>query len=189
MSFVFTKIVGVDAYTVVGDPASVAEIPGYIGFFSNVGNLFWCAAVTVCFFSAFCLKKIKGCLQKSSFFLFFGLLSMILLLDDMFQLHELSDIFPRFVEFLIFSAYGLAFISCVYSFRKIVLSSDYLLFLVLAFAFLVASGLYEFTSETLYGKHWVEEGFKFLGIISWFAYFFFFSASSLLQSTTRGRAV
>lgn len=40
------------------DPVSIAELPPYTGFISNLGTLLWCAAGSICLFAAAVLRPL-----------------------------------------------------------------------------------------------------------------------------------
>ena len=69
------------------DPAAVHNANPFTGVLSNIGILFWCSAAAVCFFSAAIQVK-EARVKIVPFLLFSGLLTAVLLLDDLFMLHE-----------------------------------------------------------------------------------------------------
>src|SRR5688572_30803031 len=67
------------------DPASIMNTPFYLGFFSYIGILFWCATATICFFMYFLSYDISADQKRKKLFLLFsGLISCLLLFDDLF---------------------------------------------------------------------------------------------------------
>ncbi len=97
-----------------------------------------------------------------------------MLADDLFLIHDV--VFPEYLnidEKVFFVFYGLSAIALVVYFREIVLTTDYIL-LILAFCsfghlcLLISLMLWGIDITQLYV---FEDGFKFLGIIAWFAYF------------------
>jgi len=70
------------------DPSAIMGAPFFIGLFSNVGILFWCSSAAICLFTFAVLRKDFDNRELSSFFLFSGLITSILLLDDLFLFHE-----------------------------------------------------------------------------------------------------
>ena len=151
------------------DPSATTGDSPFIGALSNFGVLFWCASVAICFFT-FALLQTTGSLGRfSSFFLFGGLISFILLLDDLFLFHE--TVFPLYLnipEKLVFLSYGLLIIGYVVRFRKLILKTDFI-FLILAFGLFglsIVIDLLELKISILF-----EDGSKLFGIVSWFGYF------------------
>jgi hypothetical protein len=98
----------------------------------------------------------------------------MLLIDDMFMFHD--EIMPTYLhinEKVFFLFYGTAVVSLFYFFRGIVLRTDYLLF-VIAVVLLGSSAITDIVIELgvkLPDEFFVEDGLKFLGLVSWFAYF------------------
>ena len=100
------------------DTVAVAEAPVYTGLFSNIGILFWCSTAAISLFSS----NISGRGSKqgdfSVFLLVSGLLTSLLLLDDLFLLHE--EILPEHLHIpqkLVFLGYGLVMLLYLFRFR------------------------------------------------------------------------
>jgi hypothetical protein len=158
------------------DPLAITKSPFYWGAISYIGILFWCAAVAICLFSFRLLTEIGRNKEFHQFFLFSGYLTSIVLLDDLFLLHE--EAFPNYLnvpEKLVFVGYGMIISLYFVKFRKIILKTEFL-FLILAFCFLglsVIIDLLPIATRLLsnQGEFLLEDGFKLMGIISWFTYF------------------
>lgn len=151
-----------------------AEVEFYIGFLSNVGIMFWCFTAAILMIS-FKLAKDLGRPKKLFQFLFFsGLLTLLMLVDDLFLLHDV--IMPYYLEIsekIFYLFYGSSVIALLYFYREIILKSDYVLFL-LAFAFMASSVITDIVLAlgiSISDIYLFEDGFKFMGIISWFVYF------------------
>ena len=157
------------------DPAQIAGFDSYIGLINNLGVIIWAAAVGVCIFTFFALRRSGGDKDLPRFFLLSGLLTLILLLDDFFLIHEwLAGFTTEFIAPVVFLV---LFILLVYRFRKVILRTEY-------FFMFVAIGLFgisfildlsQSTDITIAGgggiRAILEDGCKFLGIISWLTYF------------------
>jgi hypothetical protein len=144
-------------------------MPVYTGFLSNMGMLFWSSTVAVCFFTATFVARRAATRPTGRFLYASGLLTLFLLMDDLFQLHE--RVFPLSLgipEPIVFLGYlSVTFVYLV-RFRGVILESDYLL-LGLALGFFGLSVAVDvFTEGELY--LW-EDGAKFVGIVTWLAYF------------------
>lgn len=158
------------------DPAYLGEMAPWSGFLSNLGVLCWCGGAVVCFVTWGVLSRQETESKLALFYLLAGLYTSLLMLDDLFLLHE--EIFPIFLPFdekIIFGGYGLLLISGLYYFRELVLNSNYR-FLIMAmgfFAMSVGIDLIQDEVELVLGKWRIlfEDGFKFLGIVCWLAYF------------------
>lgn len=168
----------VPIYYLTLDPVAVGNEPFYTGALSNIGILFWCAATTVCWFCFALLLELKEKKQLQLFFLTSGALTALLLFDDLFVLHSIG--FPQYLKipeesivyiyFLIVSTYFALF-------HRIILSTENIPF-TFALIFFALSILLD--KEVLpIPDYWLEngnnllleDGFKILGIVSWFYYF------------------
>jgi hypothetical protein len=157
------------------DPLAIVEAPFYWGAISNFGVLMWCAAVVIPWFSFRLLEQVKNNKEFNHFFLFSGCLSSILLLDDLFLLHE--EVFPKYLnipEKLVFLVYGMMILFYLIKFGKIISKTNFIL-IVLAFGFFGCSVVIDLLPfEAWLGNEdqfLLEDSLKFLGILSWLIYF------------------
>ena len=168
---------GIPMYKFMRDPASFLKVPVSIGVISNLGVLLWCASATICLFSWAILRGRTSETKLSDFFLYFGLLTILLMLDDLFLFHE--RLFPRLFqvpENVTYICYGGLTLCGMIIFKRCIIKTEYLILLV-AFIFfglsLTVDSLLHHSIEQFVG-HWrilFEDGFKWLGIVSWFGYF------------------
>ena len=152
------------------DPTAIAEIPFYMGFLSQVGLLFWSAAVATCFFSFAVIPKYRNSIKIRSFLLATALLTMLFGLDDAFLLHE--TVLPYHMgipEDITYIFYGFLSAAYVVKFYRILFSTEYLL-MILALAFLGVSISLDFFNLGV--SPFFEDGAKLMGIMSWLAYLF-----------------
>lgn len=161
------------------DPAATADIPPLSGVSSHFGVLLLTASGAICLFSWF-ISTFRSNPGKSSSFLFYsGCMSLILALDDLLMLHE--SLYPRVLgvnEKIVFLVYGLLILGGIIRFRKEILQSEYLILLI-AFCFFgisifidLSDGFHEYSEATIWQwQIFLEDGFKLLGIVSWFGYF------------------
>lgn len=168
------------------DPNEVANQPAYIGFFSQLGNLLWCSTSTICLFTALMIRTASLNMQRCSLFLVCsGLLVGLLLLDDLFEVHEYAAIALSgargiyddtvrpardFYEGLILLIYAIAFFMYALWFRVFFLKSNFTL-LILAIACFILSFVMDMAHFNFVGNIVLEDGSKFLGILSVFVYF------------------
>ena len=140
----------------------------------NIGIVFWSATSAILIFSLKIYHMQKGSKKKVYFLFWASLLTLMLLFDDLLMLHDV--IFPGYLnldEKVFYCFYGLSLAALLYFYREVILKTDYILFLLAVFFLggavisdvLIALGL-KWTNEYL-----VEDGLKFLGIVTWFAYF------------------
>lgn len=166
------------------DITSLAEIPFYTGFVSQLGALLWSAGATCCFFALFLVRKLNAGSPQSRQFLFqAGLFTAFLMFDDIFLFHEevASDLFS-IGQRTVYLAYALIAIAFLFFNRNEILSSEYL-FLGIALALFGMSIAMDVITDNLLAKFDVpgtffetyevffEDGLKFLGIITWLAYY------------------
>jgi hypothetical protein len=159
------------------DPAAISGVPVYIGFLSNIGMLFWSATVAVCLFAATFVARSAAASPAGRFLYASGLLTLLLLFDDLFQLHE--RVFPLSLgvpEPIVFGGYLSVTLLYLVRFRRVILESDYLL-LALALGFFGLSVAVDLFTEK--GLYLWEDGAKFMGIVTWLAYFARVSAQVL----------
>lgn len=154
------------------DPAAIMDINPFFGVLSNIGVLFWCASAVICFFSVALVRNRAIIGELLIFFLVSGFITSVLLLDDLFLLHE--EIFPRYFHVpqkVIYSGYVVTILLYLASFRKTILKTEFI-FLLFAFGFFGLSITADFLPKTLLPWHHLfEDGFKLFGIMSWFGYF------------------
>lgn len=174
---ILTKI-AVEKFT--RDVAVILKIKPYIGMLSNIGMVLWSSAASICFF-AFIYNKQKRNTKFQVFFLFSAILTTVLLLDDLFMLHEF--VLPKYLfipENLIIGVYGLSVLLYFILFRKI-FSETYYLPLVLSLIFFALSIGFDFYPRVLPWHYLFEDGLKFLGIVGWLAYFSKTSLDSIIS--------
>lgn len=160
------------------DPAAVMNGPFYAGALSNVGVLLWCASAAVCFFGASLLRaEVRTShgaaipAQAQPFLLASALFTCLLLVDDLFMLHDL--VLPEYLQLrerYVVLTYGLLMLGYLVAFRRLILRTDWLI-LVMAGGFFACSIVVDKLPETLLPMHHVfEDGAKFLGILGWLLY-------------------
>jgi len=146
----------------------------YFGLLSNLGILLWCVSTIVSLFAFFQVYNAREELEPAAFLLYAGILTGALLMDDLFQGHEI--VYPK--AFHISEAfsgmiYALFTASYILIFRDYALQADPKI-LCLGIIFLALSltmdmlekidGLFEFNGVF----HRVAEyGSKFVGIGAW----------------------
>ena len=134
------------------DVAATAGVKFYIGILSSLGALTWCAGASVCWFAAAALRGVACLREPARFLASAGALQTALGADDFFMLHEV--VYPKFGlhEEVLVVFYGLALLVLLLRFRRQLLDSELLLFLIGA---LVAVMLPATTS------HWVGGRLRF----------------------------
>lgn len=186
----FSKDMPISMFT--RDPADVANISPFVGIISNIGILFWSAAATVCLFTFLLLKSAENKGKLCWFFLVSGIITTMLMLDDLFLFHE--RVFPDF--FHLRQRYTLMFYFVLVSvyltgFRKVILSNEWFL-LLLALSFFGLSVTVDISAkyfaEAVPFYHLFEDGFKLFGIVSWLGYFGRFSLHCIADRSPQLRS-
>ncbi len=152
------------------DPNAQFDAPFYIGFFSNVGIMLWSASVTICFHGAWRVDAVAAP-RAQQFLVFSGILTLIMTLDDLFQLHEL--VFPEYFNIsanMIYLTYLNIYLIYFIRFRRQILNSDFIA-LLLAFFFLGLSTVIDLLPLPIEKDTFLEDAMKLLGAVSWLVYF------------------
>lgn len=166
------------------DPLAVTDGQPYFGLLSNIGILFWCAATVICSFSWFVTRHTSQP-ETKKFLLCSGALTMLLLMDDLFMLHE--TVFPEMMgirQRYVILTYMLLTLAWLVRFRKTILASRYIPLLLIAFGFFVISLISDLPSVFVDGEYWhhlFEDGAKLIGIVSWFNYFLHVCTQAVTQ--------
>ncbi|QIL75548.1 hypothetical protein [Hymenobacter sp. HDW8] len=151
------------------DTNSIAGSPFYYGMLSNLGAVFWACAAAICFLGSNVVlfdEAIK------TFFTWSFLFSSLLLFDDLFLLHEqILPVYLGISEVVWFGIYVLAMLVYIVKYRMILIRGPYLYFLLSVF-FFGMSILIDIIPFEVKGEIIIEDGFKFLGIIYWMAFFY-----------------
>jgi len=169
--YILSRFIGTPLSDLTRDPLAVTNSKFHIGILSTLGIMLWSAATAICFLGIFLLKNGKHYHQSTDFLLLSGILSLILTFDDAFMIHE--TVMPNYfsiAETWIFLGYFIVVVGyLVYFFRQI-LTTDYLL-LVLSLFFFGLSVIMDKIFPPSNFQIFIEDSFKFFGIVFWLAYF------------------
>lgn len=155
------------AYTLHGHP--------FIGAVSNVGILLWCVGATVCLATWAVRRRVTGGADAiSRSFLVAGAFTTLLMLDDLFLIHEFVVVdYLGLEENMLLGVYVLATLAYLLRFRSVLFRSR-----ELALLFIVPCTFFSLSLavDFIHGSGWewkvlVEDGFKLLGIVGWTGYF------------------
>lgn len=184
MVIVGASAVGLDTSDLLRDPLAVLEANPLTGFLSNLGIVLWSASAGACFLAALVLRS-----DESRFFLWSGVLTTVLAVDDLYQLHE--AVIPYVLgidQRLVVLGYVALVALYVWRFRKILLETEYTLLVAAGIGFGVSIG-----TDLLPVEIWrsslgplvrlAEDGGKFFGILFWLAYFLRSGAACLAPTT------
>ncbi|EJN6960958.1 TPA: oxidase [Photobacterium damselae] len=161
VAFVGLKSVGFSTMQILRDLAQQAEVSSFLGFLSNIGVWAWVASFSIAYFAAIYLYQGR----QRQLLILMALLATALGFDDFFLIHD------RYInQNICYAAYAIIALSILALHFKDILKIN-------AFAFLIAGGLLAASIMTDIVQGYlpfgyanvqiVEEGFKFLGAISW----------------------
>lgn len=154
------------------DPASIMDTPFYLGFFSYIGILFWCAAATLCFFTRILFHDDDAAQKRKRLFLLYsGLISALLMFDDLFLLHEV--VFPEYFMIpknAVYLIYLNVLLLYVIFFRAELAGSEFLI-LVVAAGMLGISQFVDSLPMPIPEDSFLEDAVKLFGIVTWFTYY------------------
>ncbi len=163
---------GVHPGDLTRDPTAVLQVSPFTGLLSNIGVLLWCAAAAVLLFSAALLHGKGAVRNELLFFLSAAGITLAVLIDDLFRLHDY--IFPYLLHIrgeVFYALYFLALSAFLGRFRGTLVKSGIFDRLAQALVFLGLSVVLDAFFDS--GRPWhflIEDGFKFLGIVSWAAF-------------------
>ncbi len=170
-----------------GDVFVAASVQPYYGLFSNIGIFLWSATAAILLFSGTVLLSVHRTHKYSKFLLSFGSLTLLLVIDDFFMLHE--KVLPYFFnisEKVIFIIYGIIIIYSFFQFRNIIFKNHFPTF-VIAIGFLFLSIVIDQilpTNTFIFKKgdtYFFEDSLKLIGIISWCFYFIKISGEQVIS--------
>lgn len=162
------------------DPLALTKGKPYFGLLSNIGILFWCATTTACLFVSTLVQK------NRRFFIMSGLFTLLLLLDDLFLLHE--EVLPQgfgIRQRYVLLVYLMITLLYLTGFR-IFIRRHYPAIIIGALAFFglsLAEDLLFLAPEDWH--YLVEDGAKLFGIITWFNYFLLVCREEVTPCTCR----
>ncbi|MFM2063458.1 MAG: hypothetical protein RLZZ507_3128 [Cyanobacteriota bacterium] len=166
------SITDLPVYSFIADPLAVAKLPGYVGLFSNIGALMFCASATICFGTYLILNKIKPFRKYAALFLWSGILTFLLMIDDLFMLHETLDEYFGFADYCIYMTYIIIAVRILIKYLSLIAKSQFIILLAAIGCFALSVFL-DVLDDTIFNNKLInlEDTFKFLGINFWFTYF------------------
>lgn len=152
------------------DTAAVARLPPYVGLLSNLGMLVWTASAVLALTTAALLLRAGRRDEVSGFFTVLGLLTCLLLGDDLFMLHEWVLPYLGLPGDSLLAVQACALLYLLYRFRAVYLEAN-LLFLGSALAGFGAGVMVDAIPVGVLPAHFLlEDGCKFFGIVNWLAF-------------------
>jgi hypothetical protein len=96
---------------------------------------------------------------------------VVLLIDDLFRIHDYYSDYIGIHEKVLFALYGAATLALLIRYRKLILSAPWSLLAIASVCFATSIVVDADWVVVRYGHHLVEDGSKWLGICAWCAYF------------------
>lgn len=155
---------------ITGDPALTFGENPLTGFLSNIGVLFWCATVAILAFSSVLAGKMNH-KKEMLFLLSSGVITAILMLDDLFMVHDYLFYSIGWNQYVMYTIYLVLFILYFLYYFKFLRKLPFRFLLIAAFFFLGSSVGMDIIFETTNMEYFVEDSFKFTGIVSWFLFY------------------
>ncbi|HTU66187.1 MAG TPA: hypothetical protein VMF52_09565, partial [Steroidobacteraceae bacterium] len=169
VSVVAARLLHIPVASLTRDMAALAHVHPLIGVVSNVGILLWCATAAICLFGRNLLRQ-HGRDEEARFLLWGGVLTIVLLLDDLFMIHEyIAPVHFHVGEKVILACHACGAAAYLLSHRRLILAENYQL-LVAAMVLFAASVLVDISDGHGWLSNLAEDGFKILGIASWLGY-------------------
>jgi hypothetical protein len=168
------------------DAADLYNFHPLIGVLSNIGLLLWTASAAILFFSAHLIKDVPEAREERATLKRFGVLSSILLVDDLFLIHE--QVAPRNLkisEKLTYMIYGAAFLGFLWRSRAVLLRSHIEVLVAALASFALSVGLDVLPNWLPQYHYALEDSPKFVGIGLWTAFFVRLSRQSIANALGR----
>jgi hypothetical protein len=169
--YILSAMTGIKLSSLTRDPLDLTGLSPLTGLLSNLGAMVWAAATGICFVGAAIPGRDGRQHRFTRFLIFSGMLSLLFTVDDIFLIHDYF--FPRYLRIrAIYSYAGYIIIVLCYFiyFFRFIFSTNYLL---------LAIGIFGLGTSLIVGvfipssnfQTFVEDSFKFLGIVFWLCYF------------------
>jgi len=159
------------------DPVVALKGDPFTGILSNIGVILWSGTAAVCLLMVLLQNGNAEKRKVKLFFLMSFLITLFLLIDDFFLLHDvvLPDIF-KLRERHIYITYATLVLAFIFFNIKTFLKTPYFILLI-AFSFFALSLFTDWAVRyvTIPESYLVEDGTKFLGIVNWCMYFTYIS--------------
>jgi hypothetical protein len=173
VAFEYAIYKNIEPANLTRDTATILKGPAFFGALSNLGIILWSATAGIMLFSAVHLYKNTVQRRAALMTLLYGLLTTMLCFDDTYQFHEKAFSGIIYVpEELIYLFYLTCIVVIATVCRMVVVTTPFIIGIA-AMAFFGISILIDELNLPS-GKHdaFVEDCFKFVGIVLWTVYHF-----------------
>ena len=154
------------------DPLAVSGSPYYYGLVSNLGIIVWCGSSAICLFCCLLVLRRSGWSEDVKFLLAAGVFTTLLMMDDLFMLHEVFYQYKFGIpEKVIMAIYGILAAFYILRFIKYWRTLAPLTFLTALALLSISVGTdIMFDADESVALRLTEDGCKFLGICQWGAF-------------------
>ncbi len=156
------------------NPESHFGIPIYAGILQKIRLILWMAGMSVCFFSFLIIKVYSSSNINAKYIFYSGILTLILFIDDYFQLHSIFRLIFHIQNTVVYLLYAFYVLYIFYRFKETILESEYKI-LILAFILLGIAVVLDLLSDAKIITSGMEEeleaSFKIFGVVTWTIYF------------------
>ncbi|MCU0390544.1 MAG: hypothetical protein MUE81_05465 [Thermoflexibacter sp.] len=175
--FISSKTMDIDIAQFMGDMQQLGNLQFYSGIITNLGVFLWVVGGIVNFFTFLVIGKYESN-QQANYLLLSCLISFILAIDDFFMFHERwAYRYFSINEKYVLLSYMILIIYYLIAYRAIILKNNFV-FLILSLGLFGFSVVADLSWEKVFGKEsvhgianfLVEEGAKFLGLMTWAIY-------------------
>jgi hypothetical protein len=149
------------------------DAPFYSGYLSSFGMVLWSTAAGICCFAAFTLTPNTDERREARTFLAtLGLLTAVLLVDDLFMIHEALYRLTGKSQKRVVLVQGLLLAWMLWSHRATISRSTNWPLLGSSLALFAGSLAVDFDAVALPARlhHLFEDGFKLAGVVGWWGY-------------------
>lgn len=170
------------------DVAAVAGVPPFVGALSTLGLIFWSASLGICCLGFLLLRARKGFGREAEFLLVAGVFTLLLLIDDAFMVHDhYLDRESGSIEWIVYAVYAAFLASYGLRYGRVLLDGPLILFLGAVGALGISAGYDAIMPFDANRGVFIEDAFKFAGIVFWWTFHLTF-VSARLQAPRTDRA-
>jgi len=157
----------VPAEALTRDPAASIGSAWWLGLLSNLGIMLWGAATAICALGAYLLLRMDAGRSATLFMLASTGMCLALALDDAFMLHEeVLPAYPGIPERVVYGVYVVMMAAYIALFRRRLRRTEYVVLLISLACYALSIII-----DVLVDARFVEDAFKFAGIVFWVLYF------------------
>ncbi len=183
------RVRGFDPAWLFRDPVTAGGLPTYAGLISGLGIVLWVTTAGICLFAYWQARPAGYVPDGARYLLAIGLLTAVLGLDDLYQLHErVAPRVLRIPENVVLGSYGVALAGIFVGFRRTLLNEADVL-LAAALATLGGSLVVDLLAPNRGWYYLTEDGLKFVGIFLWATFHVRLAYRHSRQGMARGAGV